>query len=107
MTALHPDHLRLLSLALAANKLRDDRKAWRDSTVHAAEAHATACNQLWEELERQLALQDGRVPVAELPIVKQRRMAAQMRSEIVEAVQGAIIDALEDLRHGPLLEDQD
>lgn len=105
MTALHPDHLRLLSLALTANNLRDDRKAWGSNTMRAAEAHAAACNELWEELERQIAQNDGRVPVAELPIVKQRRMLAQMRSEIVNTVLVSIEGALSDLEKGPIIED--
>ena len=107
MTDLHPDHLRLLSLARAAFKARDDRHLWRHNIDLAAGEHGVACDQVWDELERQVAAQDGRVPVAELPAVKKRRMIAQLRSEIVATAQNAIISALDDLRRGPLLEDEE
>jgi hypothetical protein len=105
VSELHPDHLRLLSLARAALTIRNDRQAWRGNTMRAAEAHGAACNELWEELERQVAINDGKVPVAELPIVKQRRMAAQMRSTIVNTALVAIEGAFKELENGPALED--
>lgn len=56
MTDLHPDHVRLLSLARATFKARDDRHLWRQNTERAAEEHGVACDQVWDELERQAAV---------------------------------------------------
>lgn len=100
MTDLHPDHMRLLSLARAALIARDNRALWKASIRHAAEEHGAACDALWDEIERQVTLQDGRVPVLEHPSAMHKRMLRQMRSDIVGAVQ----DALETLRDGPRLE---
>lgn len=105
MTDLHPDHLRLLSLARASFQARDNRQLWRQNTERATAEHGVACDELWNELERQVAVQDGRVPVAALPAVRQQRMIAQMRSEIVAVAQTAIIDAMEELARGPWMED--
>ena len=97
--------MRLLALAKTSIRIRDDRQAWRGNTMRAAEDHSAACNELWEELERQVSLNDGKVPVAELPIVKQRRMAAQMRSAVVNTALVAIERAFKELENGPALED--
>ncbi len=108
MTAnLHPDHMRLLSLARASFKARDDRHLWRKNPARAAEEHGIACDLIWDELERQCAALDGVVPIAELPAAKQARMIAQMRSEIVAAVQDAVMGALDELGKGPLLDDEE
>ena len=107
MTDLHPDHLRLLSLARAALLARDNRALWRASIEHAAEEHGAACDALWDEIERQVTIQDGRVPVAELPSAKHKRMVRQMRSEIVAVVQDALTDALSALADGPRLDDDE
>ena len=104
MTDLHPDHLRLLALARAALTARDNRALWRASITHAAEEHGVACSALWDEIERQVNLQDGRVPVLEHPSVRYERMVRQMRSEIVAVVQDALTDALNSLADGPRLE---
>lgn len=107
MTDLHPDHLRLLALARAALTARDNRALWRASIIHAAEEHGVACSALWDEIERQVTLQDGRVPVLEHPSVKHKRMVRKMRSEIVAVVQDALTDALNALADGPRLDVED
>lgn len=104
MTDLHPDHLRLLSLARAALTARDNRALWKASISHAAEEHGAACDALWDEIERQVTIQDGRVPVLEHPSARHKRMLRQMRSDIVGVVQDALADALETLRDGPRME---
>lgn len=104
MTDLHPDHLRLLSLARAALIARDNRALWKASISHAAEEHGAACDALWDEIERQVTLQDGRVPVLEHPSARHKRMLRQMRSDIVGVVQDALAGALETLRDGPRME---
>ena len=105
MADLHPDHLAILTLANAALQARDDRTAWSKCVSHAAEIHGVACDAVWEELERQVALQDGRVPVAEHPSVKQKRMIANLRSEIVNVALASIEEAMNDLAKGPMLEE--
>jgi hypothetical protein len=107
MSELHPDHLRLLSLARAALLARDNRALWKASIRHAAEEHGAACDALWDEIERQVTVQDGRVPVLEHPAAKHKRMVLQMRSEIVAVVQDALTDALSELADGPRLDIED
>ena len=92
-------------MARAAFKARDDRHLWRQDVRKAAEEHGCACDALWEELERQIALFDGLVPVAEHPALKRRKMIAHMRSEIVATAQNAITEALDELAQGPMLDE--
>lgn len=94
------DHTRLLALARAAMQARDDAKLWKLTPEEAAEIHGAHCDALWDELERQVVVADGRVPVLEHPTVKQRRLARQMRTEILAAVQGAVCEAIDDIDHG-------
>lgn len=105
MSDLHPDHLRLLSLAKAAFKARDDRTLWRENPMAAAEEHGFHCDALWDELARQCTERDGAVPELEPPSVKRRKMVANMRREIVATAQNAIIEALEELADGPMEDD--
>ena len=107
MPDLHPDHLRLLSLANAAFKARDARTLWRENPMAAAEEHGFHCDALWEELSRQCEEQHGAVPVLEHPSVKRRKMVANMRREIVATAQNAIIEALDGLADGPMMEDDE
>lgn len=100
MTALSPDHLHLLALARAAIKARDDGPLWRKSPRLACEVHGAACDAVWDELERQVTIADGAVPVLEHPSATKVRRAAQMRGEIIAAVQCAVEDALDDLAKG-------
>lgn len=100
MTALSPDHLHLLALARAAIKARDDKELWNRSMRDAVAIHAAACNALWDELERQVIIADGAVPVLEHPSATKARRSAQMRGEIIAAVQHALSDVLDDLANG-------
>lgn len=107
MNDLHPDHLRLLSLARASFKARDARVLWRQNPEAAAEEHGFHCEALWTELERQVCEQDGAVPILEHPSVQRRRMIANLRREIVDAAQNAIIEALDAVARGPAMGDDD
>lgn len=107
MAALHPDHQRLLELAQAALKARDNRQLWRNDTLKAAEEHGFYCDQLWAELERQTDDRHGQIPVLEHPSVKQRRMIADLRREIVATAMNGIEAALDELAKGPMLEDEE
>lgn len=100
MTALSPDHLHLLALARAAIKARDDRAAWKCNWEVAMETHGAACDAVWDELERQVTIADGAVPVLEHPSATKVRRAAQMRGEIIDSVLHAVTDALDDLCKG-------
>lgn len=60
--------------------------------------HGAACDALWAELERQIDLQDGKVPVLEHPSVMQIKVAKRMRATILAACRGAIEQALDDVR---------
>jgi LmbE family N-acetylglucosaminyl deacetylase len=104
---LHPDHQRILELARAALQARDNRQLWRQNVLKAAEEHTHWCNELWEELERQCCDQNNGLNVLEHPSVKQRKMIANLRSEIVNAAMNGIEAALDELAKGPLMEDED
>lgn len=106
MADLSPDHASLLALARVAIQARDNHTAWRKDFAHAAEIHCAACDAVWEELERQLQIAEGLVPVLEHPNVKKQRIAMQLRSEIVNAVMSAIEEAMEDIAC-TVLEDDD
>lgn len=107
MTELHPDHMQLLALTKAAITARDNRHLWRKNTLAAAEEHGAACDALWAELEKQVSERDGSVPVLEHPRVTHRKMIARLRTEIVMTAQSAMIDALDELARGPMLDDED
>lgn len=100
MTDLSPDHLHLLALARAAIKARDDGPLWRKSPELACEVHSESCNAVWDELERQVTIADGAVPVLEHPSATKVRRAAQMRGAIIDSVLHAVTDALDDLAKG-------
>lgn len=100
MTDLAPDHLHLLALARAAIKARDDKTLWKRSFEDAVDTHSAACDEVWDELERQVVIAAGAVPALELPSATKKRRAKQMRSEIIAAVQHALSDALDDLAAG-------
>ena len=106
MTDLSPDHLHLLALARAAIKARDDKTLWKRSLSEAVETHGAACDAVWDELERQVTIADGAVPVLEHPSATKVRRAAQMRGEIIAAVQHALSDVLDDLANGVTHEDE-
>lgn len=95
-----PDHLHILALARRALTARDDKQTWKRSWKDAVDTHGAACDALWDELERQVTIADGAVPVLERPAATQKRRAAQMRSEIIATVNHALTDALDDLSNG-------
>ena len=107
MTDLHPDHARLLELARAALQARDNRHLWRQNTMKAAEEHGFWCEELWNELERQTDDRHDEITVLEHPSVRKRRMIANIRREIVATAQNAIEEALNDLAHGPMMEEDE
>lgn len=100
MIPLSPDHLHLLALARAAIKARDDKTLWAKGWETAVEIHGAACDAVWDELERQVTIADGAVPVIEHPSATKVRRAAQMRGEIIASVQHALSDVLDDLANG-------
>jgi hypothetical protein len=97
MTDLSPDHLHLLALARAALAARDDKRMWKERPRHACEIHASACDAVWDELERQVQIAAGIVPVLEHPSATMIRRAKQMRGDIVAAALNGIETALERL----------
>lgn len=103
MTDFHPDHRYILELARAALQARDNRQLWRQNIRKAAEEHGFFCDALWAEIERQLDEQFDRIAVIEHPSIKQRRMIANIRREIVAVAQHAIEEALNDLADGPMM----
>lgn len=100
MTLGHDDHMHLLSLAKAAFKARDDKPSWRADVLEASEKYGAYCDALWLELERQVTLADGGIPVIEPPSIRQRRLARELRKEIIAACQDAVSDALEEIANG-------
>lgn len=102
---LHPDHLRLLSIARSAFEARDDTTTWRDNTAKAISVHGHWCDKLWQELERQVISAGDEAKVLEHPSLEVRRRARQMRARIVAAAQRGVIDALEGIASGSLDEE--
>lgn len=96
MTALTLDHLHLLELARRALDA-ESGPLWRSDPEEANERHGAACDALWDELRRQVDLQDGKVRVLEHPSVKQRALAKRMRGTILAACQAAIEQALDEV----------
>lgn len=96
MSDLHPDHMALLALARRAIDA-EAGALWKTDPQEACDRHAVACDALWDELRRQIDLQDGKVPVLENQTVKARNLAKRMRREIVAACLGAIEQALDDV----------
>ena len=96
------DHLHLLALAKRAIDARDNRALWKKDVREAIAVHGDACDAVWLELEHQIGAQEGKIPVLEHPSVKQIRMAKRLRDEIIGAVQGAVVEALDDIISGVL-----
>ncbi len=96
MSDLNPDHLRILALAKAAISV-EKGKLWTTSPMEAVERHGTACDCLWDELGRQVDRKNGQLPVLEHLSVKEKKLAMRMRREIVNVVNCAIEEALNDL----------
>lgn len=107
MSDLHPDHLHILALANTALLAADNRVLWRDNTFRAAEEHGHACDALWDELTRQVVLQDGKIPVLEHPSATKRRRAREIRAEIVNACRDAISEAMDQIIDGGILDYDD
>jgi uncharacterized protein with FMN-binding domain len=106
MSDLHPDHMALLAIAKAAFAARDDRHNWRKNPDLAAENHGVHCDALWDELERQVTIQDGKIPTIDAPERKRRKQIAEWRREVVSAALNAITEALDELADGPMMEDR-
>lgn len=98
MADLHPDHLMLLALARRAVEA-ETGPLWKNDAPEACAVHGAACDALWDELRRQLTVQDGKVPVLEHPSVKQKALARRMRRTIITTCQVAIEGALADLEY--------
>lgn len=97
MTDLSPDHLHLLALARRAVDA-EAGPLWRNDPEEACDRHGAACDALWDELRRQVDLQDGKVPMLEHPSVQQIVLAKRMRATILAACNAAVEQALEEVR---------
>jgi hypothetical protein len=102
---LSPAHAHIIALAQRTFTARDDRSLWKKGPETAIATHGEACDALWKELEDQVAAQDGQLPVLEMPSVRQIRMAKRLRDEIIAAVQGAVVEALDDIISGALADE--
>ncbi|MEH7827626.1 hypothetical protein [Gemmobacter denitrificans] len=98
MTELSQDHMHLLALARTAIAA-EQGPIWRKDPEEAVGIHSEACNALWEDLRRQIDIQDGKVPVLEHPTVKQRELARRMKRQIIDACIVAVESAIEDQFH--------
>lgn len=59
MTDLSDDHMHLLALARRAFDA-EQGPLWRDNPEAAVDRHGAACDALWDELQRQVDMQDGK-----------------------------------------------
>ncbi|MFN4168107.1 MAG: hypothetical protein ACK4HD_07365 [Pannonibacter phragmitetus] len=96
MPDLSDDHMHLLALARRAFDA-EQGALWRDNPEAAVDRHGAACDALCDELQRQVDMQDGKVPVLEHPQVAKIRLARRMRKEIIAEVSAAIEDYLSDM----------
>lgn len=97
MTDMHPDHLHLLALARRAIA-SEAGPLWKTDSEEAMAQHGAACDALWDELRRQVDLQDGKIPVLEHPSVQQIVLAKRMRATIIAACAAAVEQALDEVR---------
>lgn len=97
MSDLSPDHLHLLALARRAIEA-EAGPLWRKDPEEAFNRHGAACDALWDELRRQIDLQDGKVPVLEHPSVQQILLGKRMRATILAACAAAVEQALDEVR---------
>jgi hypothetical protein len=56
MSAVAPDHDKILRLAQIAFIASNNKALWKADAEAAVEAHGHACDALWAELERQVRL---------------------------------------------------
>lgn len=56
MNALAPDHDKILRLARNALIARDNKAFWKADAEAACHFHGIACDELWNEVERQVNL---------------------------------------------------
>lgn len=96
MTSLSEGHMALLALARRAIEA-ESGPIWKTDVEEACAIHGAACSALWDELQRQIDMQDGKVPVLEHPSVKARKLAKRMRRDILAACQSAIEQALDEM----------
>jgi hypothetical protein len=88
----------LLSLARCAINA-EAGPLWKKDVEEAVTIYGAACDALWNELRRQLDVQDGKVPVLEHPSVQQKALAQRMRGTIITACRSAIEEALSNLEY--------
>lgn len=96
MTNLCEDHMALLALARRAIEAESGR-IWKTDLEEACAIHSAACNDLWDELHRQIDMQDGKVPVLDHPSVKARKLANRLRREVIATATAAIEQALSEM----------
>lgn len=86
------DHERVLQLARRARDLSDG-PAWQRNVEDAAEAHAEACEAVWEELYRQIDNRDAEgMPVAKMKMPPdprkeiKKQIIARLKTELPDMV---------------------
>lgn len=105
MDAVTPDKIeddltRVLALARAALKARDDAEAYCRSPEKQLGLHSVCCDNLWSELERLVQLDDGRIPVLEHPAAKERRIAKNIRRQVIAEILNCAEERLEQVIDG-------
>lgn len=88
------DLTRILALTKAALSARDDAAKWQRSPEKQIGHHAACCDALWTELERMVQISEGITPTLEHPEMRRRRIAKNIRSELITAAIAGMEDVL-------------
>lgn len=99
---IEDDLTRVLALAKAALAARDDAAAWSRAPERQIGHHSACCDALWDELERLVDQDAGKVPTIEHPALKERRVAKRIRAQIVSEILDIAAERLEQVIDGGL-----
>ena len=80
------DHQRILALAKAVFTARDDAARWTQSPENQLGHHDACCQALWDELERLVEINDGKVPTLENPAERERRIAKNISIGVISEI---------------------
>lgn len=94
------DLQRILALAKRALTARDDAAAWSRAPEKQIGHHGACCDALWAELERLVQIHDGITPAIEHPVLRERRIAKEIRGRIISEILEIARDRLETTMDG-------
>ncbi len=97
---INDDLERVLALAKVALTARDDAASWSRSPERQIGHHGACCDALWDELERLVQINEGKVPTLEHPAARERRIAKRIRGNIITAILNTAEETLTQFESG-------